>query len=88
MHFLTNLPEVHPISRAKINPQLCDSCSYTSGIAQIAALNAIDSIPHDTTGPRVECLQPLDEGFSTVIRLADEDFSRAGIQSMDPRESA
>ena len=69
------LPEINPISKPKIGPQLKNSFHNCLGIAEIPTLYTIYPVEYDSARFLVRnSIQPLPKRFPALLRLVDSNL--------------
>jgi hypothetical protein len=80
MDLTPNLPEIHPVTGSKIQPQLRDAFANRFHIAEKPILKAIDADAYSSSGLNVESIQPFGERFSSGFVLTNKNLSWCGFQ--------
>jgi hypothetical protein len=78
---ITDLPEVHSISGAEIEPEFRDTLPYRLHVSEKSLFQAVDANPNPRPGLRVKSIQPIGERLSSTVVLANQNLSRNGFQS-------
>jgi hypothetical protein len=75
------LPEIDPVARAEIQPQLRNTFANRLHIAEKAIFQTINPYANSRSGLNVEAVEPFRERFSPGFVLANEDFSWSGFHT-------
>lgn len=80
MNLSPDLTEVNSISRSEVYSQFGYAPSNASGISKVSVFDSINSVANNSANLGIKPIQPLNEWFSVIIVMANENFSRRGFQ--------
>jgi hypothetical protein len=81
VNLIVNLPEVHSIAGAEIEPEFRNALADRLHVSEKSIFQAVDANPNPRPGLRVKSIQPIRERLSFTIVLANQNLSGSGFQS-------